>query len=107
MENLAIAVNSLRMCFDCDIILGGNVGAYMSDYLDDFRKKAVKLNPFEKDGSYIQVCHYRTSASAVGAAIYYIDEFCKKTSSYLYKNTSIDYMSVGAFKAEGQWYIIK
>ena len=75
MENLAIAVNSLRMCFDCDIILGGNVGAYMSDYLDDFRKKAVKLNPFEKDGSYIQVCHYRTSASAVGAAIYYIDEF--------------------------------
>ena len=38
-------------------------------------KKAVKLNPFEKDGSYIQVCHYRTSASAVGAAIYYIDEF--------------------------------
>ena len=47
----------------------------MSDYLDDFRKKAVKLNPFEKDGNYIQVCHYRTSASAVGAAIYYIDEF--------------------------------
>jgi len=22
-------------------------------------------------------------------------------------NTSIDYMSIGAFKAEGQWYIIK
>ena len=38
---------------------------------------------------------------------YIIDEFCKKTSSYLYKNTSIDYMSIGAFKAEGQWYIIK
>ena len=42
-----------------------------------------------------------------GIGVYYIDEFCKKTSSYLYKNTSIDYMSIGAFKAEGQWYIIK
>ena len=42
-----------------------------------------------------------------GIGVYYIDEFCKKTSSYLYKKTSIDYMSIGAFKAEGQWYIIK
>lgn len=75
MDHLAIAVNNLRMCFDCDVILGGNVGAYMSDYLDDFREKAIKLNPFEKDGSYILVCHYRTAASAVGAAIYYIDKF--------------------------------
>lgn len=75
MDHLAIAVNNLRMCFDCDVILGGNIGAYMSDYLDEFREKAIKLNPFEKDGSYIRVCHYRTAASAVGAAIYYIDQF--------------------------------
>lgn len=74
-DYLAIAVNNLRMCFDCDIILGGNVGAYMADYINDFRKKAIKLNPFEKDGSYIRVCHYRTEAAAVGAAIYYIDQF--------------------------------
>lgn len=74
-DNLAIAVNNLRMCFDCDVILGGNVGAYMADYIDGFREKALKLNPFEKDGSYIRVCHYRTAASAVGAAIYYIEQF--------------------------------
>ena len=74
-DYLAIAVNNLRMCFDCDVILGGNVGAYMADYIDDFRKKAIQLNPFEKDGSYIRVCHYRTEAAAVGAAIYYIEQF--------------------------------
>ena len=77
LDYLAIAVNNLRMCFDCDIILGGNVGAYMADYLDLFRKKAIKLNPFENDGSFIHACHYRTEASAVGAAIYYIDQFVK------------------------------
>lgn len=74
-DHLAIAVNNLRMCFDCDVILGGNVGAYMSDHIEAFRQKTTKLNPFEKDSSYIRVCHYRTEASAVGAAIYYIDQF--------------------------------
>ncbi len=74
-DYLAIAVHNLRMCYDCDIILGGNIGAYMSDYIDAFRQKVIKLDPFENDGSYIRVCHYKTSAAAVGAAIYYIDNF--------------------------------
>lgn len=75
LDHLAIAVNNLRMCYDCDIILGGNVGAYMSDYIEIFRQKAINLNPFERDGSFIHVCHYRSEASAVGAALYYIDQF--------------------------------
>ncbi|GAA0804171.1 ROK family transcriptional regulator [Clostridium sp. AF19-22AC] len=75
MDHLAIAVNNLRMCYDCNIVLGGYVGAYMAEYIDTFRKKAVDLNPFEQDGSFIRVCHYRTEASAVGAAIHYINQF--------------------------------
>ena len=63
------------MCYDCNIILGGYVGPYMSDYIDIFRKKAIELNPFETDASFIKVCHYRTEASAVGAAIYFIDKY--------------------------------
>ena len=75
MDHLAICVNNLRMCYDCNIILGGYVGPYMSDYIDVFREKAIALNPFEKDASFIKVCHYRTEASAVGAAIYFIDKY--------------------------------
>lgn len=75
LNHLALAVNNLRMCYDCCIVLGGSAGSYMSSYIDSFRKKAAALNPFEHDGSYIQVCHYRTEASAVGAAIYYINQF--------------------------------
>lgn len=75
LDYLAIAVKNLRMCFDSDIILGGAVGAFMGDYIEEFRKKAAVLNPFEQNADYIQVCHYRTEAAAVGAAIYYINEF--------------------------------
>lgn len=75
LEHLAIGVNNLRVCYDYDIILGGYVGAYMTDYVDKLREKVVKINPFETNGDFIHVCHYKTEASAVGAAIYFIDNF--------------------------------
>ncbi len=75
LNHLALAVNNLRMCYDCDIVLGGNVGSYMADYIELFREKALRLNPFEKNGDFIRICHYRTEASAVGAAAYYVNEF--------------------------------
>lgn len=77
LDYLALAVNNLRMCYDCDIVLGGNVGSYMSDYIDVIREKALALNPFEQNGDFIRVCHYRSEACAVGAAIYHIDQFVK------------------------------
>lgn len=75
LNYLAIAVNNLRMCYDCDVILGGNVGAYMTDYIDILREKAVALNPYEQDASYIRACHYKTEAAAAGAALYYVNQF--------------------------------
>ncbi len=77
-DYLALAVNNLRMCYDCDVILGGTVGSHMAGYLKQFRRKAIALNPFEKSGDYIKSCHYRTEASAVGAAAHYIHEFIEE-----------------------------
>lgn len=77
LDYLAIAINNLRMCYDCNIVLGGNVGAYMSNHIDTLRKKALALNPYEKNGDFIRVCHYRNEAMAVGAAIYHINQFIK------------------------------
>lgn len=75
LDHLALAVNNLRMCYDCDVILGGNVGAYMTDHIDTLREKAIALNPYEQDASYIRVCHYKTEAAAAGAALYYVNQF--------------------------------
>ena len=78
LDHLALAVNNLRMCYDCNIIIGGTVGAYIDRYIDILQNKATLLNPFEKNADYIKKCHYKTSASAVGAAIYFIDQFLKE-----------------------------
>ena len=72
---LATAVNNLRMSFDCSVILGGYIGAYMEDYVSELQKRAAELNTFEEDGSYIKVCSYRTEAAAVGAALMHIAAF--------------------------------
>ena len=78
LDYLATAVNNLRMTFDCDVIIGGYVGAYMDDYVNDLRKRAAELNTFDEDGSYIRVCSYRAEAAAVGAALLYIKPFIDK-----------------------------
>lgn len=72
---LSIAVNNLRMAFDCDIIIGGYVGAYFDRYIDNFRKMVSLLNTFENNGEYVKVCKYHFEASALGAALQHIEKF--------------------------------
>lgn len=68
LENLAILISNLRMTFDTDIILGGDVGGYLSDYMVDLGKKIFKYNLFDDDLSYLKNCSYQKEASAVGVA---------------------------------------
>lgn len=75
LDYLALALNNLRVCYDSNIILGGTVGPYLTPYLETLQKKVASLNSFGDDGSYVRSCHYQTEAAAVGAAIYYIDQF--------------------------------
>lgn len=75
LHYLAVTVNNLHMLFDCRVILGGYVGAYMEEYIDDFRKLAASRNTFEKNADYLQACRYKTEAIAAGAALHYIDCF--------------------------------
>lgn len=74
---LTITLNNLRMIFDYDVIIGGYVGAYMNQYIDQLREMAAERNTFERDGSYLRVCNYQLEATAVGAALQYINEFIK------------------------------
>lgn len=75
LHYLAVAVNNLRMNYDCDIVLGGYVGSYMTPYLDDFREMVQSRNRFRDDGSFIRACRHRYEAAAIGAALFYIDRF--------------------------------
>ncbi len=75
LDYLATAVNNLRMFFDCSVILGGYVGAYIDEYIDKLKENIANLNTFEMDGNYVEVCHYKREAAAVGAALLHIKPF--------------------------------
>ncbi len=75
LKDLAIAVDNLRMCFDCEIVLGGYVGSFMEPYIPGFRELIGEKNIFEGNGNYVRACRYRKEASALGAAIYQIERY--------------------------------
>ncbi|WP_336776816.1 ROK family protein [Paenibacillus sp. MMO-58] len=75
LNHLSIAINNIRLLFDCDIIIGGYVGAYMDDYLDDLKELIISRNSFENEAEYLRVCRYKTEAIAAGAALPFIDQF--------------------------------
>lgn len=77
LKNLSLLVYNLRMCFDCDIVLGGYVGSYMCDYINELMTMVNERNPFESCGNYVKCCNFKMEASAVGAALYYVDGFLK------------------------------
>lgn len=78
MDDLAVAVDNLRMCFDGDVILGGYVGSYMGPYIEKFRIKCAERNIFGQNGEYVRACKYRIEAAALGAAIYQIEQYIEK-----------------------------
>lgn len=75
LSYLAIAVNNLRMAFDCNVILGGFGSAFLEPYLPVLREKAAALNPFGTDGSYIRLGRYPTKAGMMGVAWHFTKQF--------------------------------
>lgn len=75
LEYLSIAVNNLRMAFDCDVILGGFVSGFLEPYLPEIRRKAVRRNTFETDGEYIRLGRYPTKAGMMGVAWHFTKQF--------------------------------
>ncbi len=75
LSYLSIAVNNLRMAFDCQVIIGGYVGSQIEPYLADLQERSALLNTFERNALYIKPCSYKTEASALGAALRLIEAY--------------------------------
>lgn len=75
LQDLALAVRNVRILFDCPIIIGGYVGAYMDNYMDDLKKILDGYNSFDTESNYVIACKYKTEAIAAGAALSFIKEF--------------------------------
>ncbi|WP_170308033.1 ROK family transcriptional regulator [Paenibacillus dakarensis] len=74
-DSLARTINNLRMLFDCDVILGGYVGVFLEEYMNDIRARVQRLNSFHDKADFIKACKYKNEAIATGAALPFVDEF--------------------------------
>lgn len=77
LDHLAILISNLRMAYDMDIILGGDVGGVLADYMIPLGEKVMAYNGFDHDVSYLRNCSYEKEASAVGAARYFFASLCR------------------------------
>ena len=75
LEYLAMLISNLRMAFDTDIILGGDVGGILKEHILSLGEKLFQYNLFDNDLSYLKTCRYQKEAAAVGAARYFFSEF--------------------------------
>ena len=77
LDHLAVLISNLRMAYDMDIILGGEVGGYLPDHMLPLGEKVMEYNGFDRDTRYLKNCSYRKEASAVGAAKHFFHELIK------------------------------
>ena len=70
-----MVVANLRMLFDCDIIIGGYVGSYMDEYIEQLRELVAQRSPFDDNADYVRPCRCKTEAIAAGSALNYISVF--------------------------------
>ncbi len=75
LDYIALTVNNIRELLDCDIILGGYVGAYLEPYLEEIKKRTLRLSTFDTDSDFIKLCSYKNESIAAGAALHYISKF--------------------------------
>ena len=71
-------ISNVRMAFDTNIILGGDVGGYLPAYMVELGKKIFKYNLFDRDLSYLKNCSYQREASAVGVAKHFFRELIEQ-----------------------------
>ena len=80
LRHLAIAVNSVHMILDCDVILGGLFSEYLQPYLPVIRDYVRAGNPFTADADFVKLSTLRHHITPLGAALYFVRDFVSGVS---------------------------
>jgi predicted NBD/HSP70 family sugar kinase len=75
LDYLATGINNLRMIFNCDIILGGEISQYLEAASPLLKKKLLLLNSFHEQPDYLRFSKFREKASSTGAALLFVNKF--------------------------------
>ena len=82
LDFLAVAVSNLRMCYECDVLLGGSVSEYVKRYRAEFDDRLMSNSIFEDGTDYLHFGKYKREVFAIGAAFVMIDK-CIESSELL------------------------
>ena len=75
LDHLALAIINVYLLFGCTIILGGYVGSYLDEYIDELRLRVQKLATIDEQADFLEICLQKNESIAVGAALSYISSF--------------------------------
>ncbi|MCI1965783.1 MAG: ROK family transcriptional regulator [Oscillospiraceae bacterium] len=75
LDFLAVGINNIHTIFDCDLIIGGEISKHLPHYTDVLNQKLCSLNSFGEQPNYLHYSKYYDAASAVGAALLFINRF--------------------------------
>ncbi len=76
LDYLSLAIHNIRMLFDCSVIIGGYVGAYIENYMEELYARVDERNLFgDSSRNFVMPCKYKIESTAAGGAIQLIVEF--------------------------------
>ena len=75
LRHLAVAINSIHMTLDCDVIVGGYFSEFLLPYLPALRRYVLAGSPFEENADFVKFSSLRRHITPLGAALYFIREF--------------------------------
>lgn len=76
LDNLALAIHNIRMLLDCNVIIGGYVGSFIGEYMEELYRRLDAMNAFSMSSrTVVSPCRFNVEATAAGSAFLIIDDF--------------------------------
>jgi len=75
LDNLVIAVGNIHTMLDCDVVIGGVASQFLPPYMGELRARLRRANPLPPTADYVQLCRFEAKSSAMGAAMYFTENF--------------------------------
>lgn len=72
---LALGISNLRVIFDDQIIIGGEMSQYVKRFENELKQMIKQRNPFKDEADFLRISDYGEYDAVVGAAILQIDKF--------------------------------
>ncbi len=75
LNMLAKGINNIHMVTDCDIIIGGALAQFLSNYLQDLKYNVLQTDALNESANYIKLSKHGPKTTSLGAAFYHVQNY--------------------------------